>query len=149
MQRRRAANRKSQQAYRKRKDDRIAELEELLGEAAKREQQLGLAYMTLRTEYEQLLMVGSPSSSSQQGRSPSITSAACAPGATTTAAGITTTAITSEEEEAASTFMAMAGFGQHDGNHHQHIAPELSHPQHAQQSASSPNMLSIYPPPPM
>ncbi|EGX88336.1 hypothetical protein CCM_08379 [Cordyceps militaris CM01] len=58
IQRRRAANRKSQQAYRKRKDDRIAELEELLDQAAQRAHDMDRAYVRLRAEYEQLLVIG-------------------------------------------------------------------------------------------
>ncbi|TQV93960.1 bZIP transcription factor domain-containing protein [Cordyceps javanica] len=152
IQRRRAANRKSQRAYRKRKDDRIAELEELLSQANKREQEMGRAYMTLRAEYEQLLVIGSPDSSSNNnhhhGRSPSIASTSCT-AASASAAAATATA-TAEEEEAASTFLALAAFAHPnvDGSHG--LSPQLAHnPQHPQQPASSPHLLSVYPPPPM
>ncbi|OAA72709.1 bZIP transcription factor, bZIP-1 [Akanthomyces lecanii RCEF 1005] len=144
IQRRRAANRKSQRAYRKRKDDRISELEELLDEATKREQQVSHAYMTLRAEFEQLLMIGSPESTSHHGRSPSVAStcaAASAPPPTTTG---TTTGL-EVEEVAASTFLALAVFSQQNSGA---ISPQLAHMQQ-QQTASSPHLLSVYPPPPM
>ncbi len=58
-QRRRAQNRESQRAYRRRKDDRIAELEQLLGEATDREHTLSQAYVALKAEYDHLLVMGS------------------------------------------------------------------------------------------
>lgn len=57
-QRRRAQNRESQRAYRRRKDDRIAELEQLLSEATDREHALSQAYIALKAEYDQLLVMG-------------------------------------------------------------------------------------------
>ena len=145
-QRRRAANRKSQRAYRKRKDDRIAELEELLDEATKREQQVSHAYVTLRAEFEQLLMIGSPESTSHHGRSPSVASicaAASAPPPPPRTTGATTEL--QEEEVAASKFLALVDVSQQNGGA---VSPQLAHIQQ-QQPASSPHLLSVYPPPPM
>ncbi|KAJ2979231.1 hypothetical protein NQ176_g3374 [Zarea fungicola] len=150
IQRRRAANRKSQRAYRKRKDDRIAELEELLHQATQREREMSNAYMALRVNYEQLLMIGGPSNSHH---SRSLSTASTATGITALSL---TTAATSEEEDAASSFMAMAAFSHnnssHHDSHHQHqnplgLSPQMAHPQ--QQAAASPQLLSAYPPPPM
>ncbi|OAA57660.1 hypothetical protein ISF_06901 [Cordyceps fumosorosea ARSEF 2679] len=144
IQRRRAANRKSQRAYRKRKDDRIAELEELLRQAAERERDMSRAYATLRTEYEQQLLMGGGGSSSSgsgsrsrhHGRPPSAAAAA------------------SEEEDAAGvtiapTFLAMAAFSQQQNGDGSLIAPQLLDPQQPQQLTPSPHLLPIYPPAPM
>ncbi|KAF3058432.1 putative tpr domain-containing protein [Daldinia childiae] len=54
LQRRRAQNRASQRAYRERKDQRIKDLEILLGEAQKKNDVLSLAYSNLQTEYLRL-----------------------------------------------------------------------------------------------
>lgn len=62
LQRRRAQNRESQRAYRRRKDDRITELEQLLGEATDRERTVSQAYISLKTEFDQLLVMGGTSS---------------------------------------------------------------------------------------
>ncbi|OAQ96439.1 hypothetical protein LLEC1_04048 [Akanthomyces lecanii] len=142
IQRRRAANRKSQRAYRKRKDDRIAELEELLGEATRREQQVSQAYATLRAEFEQLLMIGSPESTSHNGRSPSVASPVPQIAATATA---TTATQLDEDEAVASTFLALAAFSQQNGGG---VSPQLAHMQQPQ-ATSSQHLLSVYPPPPM
>ncbi|KAJ6783638.1 hypothetical protein PWT90_05800 [Aphanocladium album] len=148
IQRRRAANRKSQRAYRKRKDDRIAELEELLGEATKREQEMNHAYMTLRAEYDQLLLTGSPSAgSTTHDRSPSVASACTS--IATTAASARGAAAVAAQVDAASTFLALASFAQNDGSHHQQLSPGLAHPHQALRSSASPHLLAVYPPPPM
>lgn len=110
--------------------------------------------MVLRENFEQLLMIGGPSNSHQSynhhGRSLSTAGTATA----TTALSLTTAA-TSEEEDAASSFMAMAAFSRnnssHHHSHHQHqnplgLSPQMAHPQ--QQAATSPQLLSVYPPPP-
>ncbi|KAI2473257.1 hypothetical protein F4781DRAFT_427670 [Annulohypoxylon bovei var. microspora] len=52
--RRRAQNRASQRAYRERKDQRIKDLEILLGEAQKKNDVLGQAYSSLQAEYMRL-----------------------------------------------------------------------------------------------
>ncbi|KAI2625873.1 hypothetical protein GGR54DRAFT_520132 [Hypoxylon sp. NC1633] len=52
--RRRAQNRASQRAYRERKDQRIKDLEILLGEAQKKNDVLNQAYSSLQTEYIRL-----------------------------------------------------------------------------------------------
>ncbi|KAI1808119.1 hypothetical protein F4811DRAFT_336270 [Daldinia bambusicola] len=52
--RRRAQNRASQRAYRERKDQRIKDLEILLGEAQKKNDVLSLAYSNLQAEYIRL-----------------------------------------------------------------------------------------------
>ncbi|KAJ3495540.1 hypothetical protein NLG97_g3318 [Lecanicillium saksenae] len=148
IQRRRAANRKSQQAYRKRKDDRIAELEELLNQSTKREQEMSHAYMTLRAEYEQLLLAGSPGASTHHARSPSDAGSAYTAAPTTTeVGGATVTA----DEEAAAAFLSLASFTQNDGSNQQRqqLSPGLAHPHHMQRSSASPHLLSVYPPPPM
>lgn len=54
MQRRRAQNRASQRAYRERKDQRIKDLEVLLGEAQKKNDVLSEAYTNLQSEYIRL-----------------------------------------------------------------------------------------------
>lgn len=154
-QRRRAANRKSQRAYRKRKDDRIAELEESLKQAESREQEMSHALMVLRAEYEQLLaMGGSNTCNHHHHRNSSATSVA-----TSVTTG-TSVGQKSDEEEAASKFMALGAFAQNRSNNthqfqhsRQHspvgFSPELAHPQHPQhpqQPVSSPHLLSVYPP---
>lgn len=53
-QRRRAQNRASQRAYRERKEQRIRDLEILLDEAHRKQDNLSQAYMTLQAEYETL-----------------------------------------------------------------------------------------------
>ena len=53
-QRRRAQNRASQRAYRERKDQRIRDLEQLLGEAKQRNDTLSHAYAELHAEYVKL-----------------------------------------------------------------------------------------------
>lgn len=53
-QRRRAQNRASQRAYRERKDQRIKDLETLLGEAKQKNDVLSQAYTTLEAEYVKL-----------------------------------------------------------------------------------------------
>ncbi|ATY65750.1 hypothetical protein A9K55_001315 [Cordyceps militaris] len=103
IQRRRAANRKSQQAYRKRKDDRIAELEELLDQAARRAHDMNRAYVRLRAGYEQLLVIGGAEAA---GHPPSVAS-------------------TGEEEKA---FLALASFAQPPSDHGLSHPP---HPQQA------------------